>query len=172
MLRIDPKAVAPPSEGARPEPTMKIAHRTPIDVDPARALSWKNYLGSCDGGQRSGGLKKTCDYAQGSKALAVDPTEWGTVARLRYERRDGQEGLFITSDDEALRADVEQTLRLNAGDLPAQRQRAWDAFQKLQQKHAPKQYGKPARLAYFETYIKQFAAQLPPMLGVIEAKLR
>jgi len=172
MLRIDPEAVAPPSEGARPEPTMKIAHRTPIDVDSMQALTWNNLLGSCDGGQRSGGYKWTCDAAQGSKALAVDPTQAGSSARLRYERRDARMGLFITSDAPALKTDVEDTLCLNTGDLPELRQKAWEAFRAQQQKRAPNQYGRPALVAYYETWIKQFGAQLPPMLGVIEAKLR
>jgi uncharacterized protein (TIGR02646 family) len=172
MLRVGPTAVSPPSEGARPEPAMKIAHRTPIDVDPTLALSWKNLLGSCDGGQRSNGRRKTCDLAQGPAALTVDPTEVTSCARLRYERRGLLRGLFITSDDPALKTDVEETLRLNKGDLPEQRQAAWDAFCALQQRHAPKQYGRAARAAYFETWIQQHGARLPEMLGVIEAKLR
>lgn len=156
----------------RGEPTMKIAHRTPIDVEPAQALTWKNLLGSCDGGQRSGGLKKTCDYAQGSTKLTVDPTEAGSCARLRYEPRKHREGLFITSDDPELKKDVEETLALNAGDLPALRAKAWQAFRDSQRKHAPKQYGMPALRDFYAVWIKQLGAKLPPMLGVIEAKLR
>lgn len=173
MLRIDPRAVAPPSDGARPEPTMKIAHRTPIDVNSAQALSWRNLLGSCDGGQRSGGFKKTCDYAQGPRALTVDPTEAGSCARLRYERREDLEGLFITSDNPALKADVEDTLALNSGELPVLRAQAWEAFRTLQRRHAPRQYGRPALRAYFNTWITRYAGRrLPEMLGVIETMLR
>jgi uncharacterized protein (TIGR02646 family) len=172
MRRIDPEAIAAPSEGARPEPTMKIAHRAPIDVDPAKALSWKNLVGSCDGGQRSGGRRWSCDAAQGSTALTVDQTVQGSCAHLRYERRDPLRGLFITSDTLALKVDVEQTLGLNSGDLPELREQAWNAFLDLQRKHAPNQYGRPARAAYFEIWIKRDAARLPEMLGVIEAKLR
>lgn len=172
MCRIDPDAIAAPSEGARPEPTMKIAHRAPIEVDPAQALSWKNLLGSCDGGQRSGGRQWSCDAAQGSTALTVDPTVQGSYAHLRYERRSPRRGLFITSDTSALKFDVEQTLRLNSGDLPELREQAWNAFLHLQRKYAPNQYGRPARAAYFKTWIKLCAARLPEMLGVIEAQLR
>jgi len=167
MLRVDPEAV-----DERGEPTMKIAHRTPIDKDATQALSWRNLLGSCDGGQRSGGRKWTCDAAQGSEKLTVDPTDGTSCARLRYERRGARQGLFITSDDPDLRKDVDETLCLNTGDLPELREQRWKAFCTLQQKHAPKQYGKPARAAYYETWIKQHGAQLPEMLGVIEAKLR
>jgi uncharacterized protein (TIGR02646 family) len=172
MLRVDPEAVAAPSDGARPEATMKIAHRTPIDVDSQQALSWKNLLGSCDGGQRSGGRRKSCDFEQGPKALTVDPTETASCARLRYERRDRLQGLFITSDDAALKTDVEQTLALNSGDLPELREQKWKAFQCLQHKNAPRQYGKPAWAAYYDTWIRQYGDRLPEMVGVIEAKVR
>jgi uncharacterized protein (TIGR02646 family) len=172
MRRIDPEAIAAPSEGARPEPTMKIAHRAPIEVDPAQALSWKNLLGSCDGGQRSFGRRWSCDAAQGSTALTVDPTVQGSCAHLRYERRGTRRGLFITSHTSALKVDVEETLGLNSGDLPELREQAWNAFLARQQKHAPNQYGRPARAAYFEKWIKEYAAHLPQMLGVIEAQLR
>jgi hypothetical protein len=151
---------------------MKIAHRAPIEVDPAQALSWKNLVGSCDGGQRSGGRRWSCDAAQGSTALTVDPTAQGSCAHLRYERRGTRRGLFITSDTLALKVDVEQTLCLNSGDLPELREQAWKAFLDRQSKHAPKQYGRPALAAYFTTWIRQYTARLPEMLGVIEAKLR
>lgn len=167
MRRIDHEKV-----DARGEPTMKIAHRTPIGVDPARALSWSNMLGSCDGGQRSGWRIRSCDAAQGSLALSIDPTINGACARLRYERRLPRRGLFLTSDDASLRQDVEQTLGLNTGDLPELREEAWRAFQRLQAQRLPNQYGRPARAAFFEIWKRQHPTRLPPMLGVIEAKLR
>ncbi len=172
MLRIDPRAVAPPSDGARPEPTMKIAHRTPIDVDSAQALSWRNLFGSCDGGQRAGGVRWSCDAAQGARALRVDPAAAATPARLRYERRGHRQGLFITSDDPALKVDVETTLGLNSGDLPALREQAWRAFCARQKRYAPDHYGRPARAAYLEVWLRQCGVRLPQMLGVIEARLR
>ena len=57
--------------------------------------------------------------------------------RLQYERRLPLDGLFITSNDAGLKLDVEQTLGLNSGDLPALRESAWKAFCVLQQKDAP-----------------------------------
>jgi len=93
MRHIDPKAL-----DAHGEPRMKIAHRTPNDVDPAQALRWKNLLGSCDGGQRAQSQTKSCDAAQWSKALTVDPNEKTSCAKLRYKRRGSQGGLFITSE--------------------------------------------------------------------------
>lgn len=167
MRRIDPDAT-----DSRGERTMKIAHRTPIDVDPAQALSWRNLLGSCDGGQRSGWRTRSCDAAQGATALTVDPTVEASCVKLRYERRQGRQGLFITSDHPELKNDVETTLGLNSGDLPELREQAWKAFCALQQKHAPNQYGRPARKAFFPTWMKQQGARLPEMLGVIEERLR
>lgn len=167
MRSIDPEGV-----DALGEFTMKIAHRTPIDVDSTQALSWRNLLGSCDGGQRSGWRTRSCDTAQGSRALTVDPTEEASCARLRYERRGARQGLFITSDAADLKADVEQTLGLNSGDLPELREQAWKAFCVLQKKRAPNQYGRPARAAFLETWKRQHGARLPAMLGVIEALLR
>lgn len=152
----DPKAV-----DARGEPMMKIAHRTPIDVDPAQALTWKNLLGSCDGGQRAQWRTKSCDAAQGSTPLTVDPTEKASCAKLKYERRGTQVGLFITSEDPALKADVERTLGLNSGDLPELRQKAWEAFVLLQKKHAPTKYGHPARVAFFPVWMKRHEGRLP-----------
>jgi hypothetical protein len=71
-----------------------------------------------------------------------------------------------------LKVDVQRTLSLNSGDLPELREPAWKAFCSLQKKHAPNQYGRPARVAYFERWMRQQEARLPEMLGVIEAKLR
>jgi hypothetical protein len=71
-----------------------------------------------------------------------------------------------------LKVDVEETLRLNSGDLPELREQAWKAFLAQQRKHAPGQYGRPAWAAYFEKWIKQGSERLPEMVGVVEAKLR
>lgn len=165
MCRIDETQMV---EG---EPRMKIAHRTPIAVDSSTALLWTNLLGSCDGGQRSGGRAWTCDAAQGSNNLQIDPTSAPSIARLSYERVDGREGLFITSSDPQLRADVAGTLRLNSGDLPVLRQRAWKAFQKLCSKAHPKARGKPAWREYFLKW-KSNSQTAQPFLGVIEWMMR
>lgn len=166
MRYINPKA-----RDARGEPTMKIAHRTPIDVDPLQALSWRNLLGSCDGGQRVDWRTKSCDAAQGSKRLTIDPTVSTSCAKLRYEHDRIRTGLFITSDDPELKIDVEQTLGLNSGDLPELREQAWKAFCKKALEHS-KQYGQPGRRAFLKPWLAQHSSRLPEMLGVIEAKLR
>jgi len=169
MRRVAPEA----TESDGPEPTMKIAHRTPIDVDSSLALTWNNLLGSCDGGQRSGGRYWTCDAARGAAALTVDPTREESVARLHYERRHARQGLFISSDDELLRNDVEQTLALNSGDLPQLREAARKAFQKACRRAHPRgPYGKPAWRAYFPKWLKGRGRKLPEMLGAVEDLIR
>lgn len=175
------RTIAPAAREGRPV-TMRIAHRTPIDVVPALALTWQNLLGSCDGGERSSGQLRTCDLSQGSAPLNVDPISPASMAKIRYELRAPKAGLFITSDDPDVRADVDQrprpdgamahgVLALNTGDLPELRQQAWKAF--VDQCPRPYQgmFGKPAWRAYFAKWRAQRGERLPPMLGVIEAKI-
>jgi uncharacterized protein (TIGR02646 family) len=167
MRRIDPAG-----RDAQGQPTMKIAHRTPISVAPDVALTWSNLLGSCDGGQRMEKLYRTCDAAQGDAALTVDPTRTESVARLRYERRGATEGLFITADDPELRGDVEKTLKLNAAGLPAARLSAWKGFQKRALEKFPGEYGKPGWQKYVGELRRSSGAALLEYFGVLETMSR
>jgi uncharacterized protein (TIGR02646 family) len=164
------REVKPEARDERGEATMKIAHRTPVDADPGQALAWRNLLGSCDGGQRSRGRRWCCDAAQGSTPLSIDPTVAGHPARLRYERR-AKPGLFVTSDDPDLRHDVEETLALNDGDLPTDRESAWRAFKERQRGHASDPFGKSGGQAYLEKWLARRGSKLPEMLGVLEYQL-
>lgn len=168
MRRIDPDA-----KDTAGQATLKIAHRVPVNADPTLALSRANLLGSCDGGQSSGTAVRTCDAAQGDTPLTVDPTQPESVARLRYESHDAREGLFITSADPELRADVETSLGLNRGELPANRAAAWKAFQVDTRKRFPKgPYGRDAWRRRLEERRAEAGARLPPYFGVLESKLR
>jgi len=173
-----------PSRGydGQGSPTTRIAHRTPIDAVPGAALDWTNLLGCCDGGERSDARHKTCDLAQGASTLAVDPTKKASVSTVRYERRAPRAGLFITSDDAAVRKDVDGelrgavfehgTLRLNSGDLPELREAAWRAFQQRHKLAFPNgPHGKPAWRAFLPTWRGGSSDRLPEMLGVVEARL-
>jgi hypothetical protein len=167
MRRVDPTKAD--ENGA---PAMRIAHRIPISVDPRRALDWKNLLGSCDG-------RHSCGRAQGQEALTVDPTDRASIARLRYETRAPWRGLFLTSDDAGVRADVdareqggrrvEGVLGLNRGDLPAARQAAWKGFLAAFMKRRPRTYGKPAQREFFQQW--RHGTRLREYLGVIESQL-
>lgn len=152
--------------------TMKIAHRVPIDVDPSRALDWTNLLGSCDGGEHSGGLYCTCDLRQRSTALTVDPAKASSVARLKLERRDRKRGLFLTSDDAALKVDVEETLGLNDGDLPELREAAWRSFlDAVRKAHPTTHWERATKLAYFQKW-QSDGKKLRQFVGVVEQKLQ
>jgi uncharacterized protein (TIGR02646 family) len=165
------RRIAPQAKDDRGDFIVKVAHRVPLSVVPARAVDWSNLLGSCDGGQRSHGHHRTCDFAQGDIALRVDPTQRLSVSQLRYERRVERKGLFLTSDDPELRRDVEETLRLNDGDLPAVRQASWDAFLVRVQKRLPNVYGSPARRQVFDAEASTHGARLPEWYGVLEKQL-
>jgi len=146
-----------------------VAHLVPIKHDRSLALTWTNFLASCEGKWPGA---PTCDAAQGSTRLSLDPTQALSIAKLRYETRTGHYGaLFITSDDEAARDDIE-TLGLNAGDLPALRFEQWRAFLSLFKKEGAKGYGNPAWRSYLPKWRDRALPALPEMLGVVEWKLR
>lgn len=71
-----------------------------------------------------------------------------------------------------MKKDVEETLGLNTGDLPELREAAWKAFVDEAEAHAGKRFGNDARRAYLDTWRRKDSPKLPPLLGVIEAKLR
>jgi|JI10StandDraft_1071094.scaffolds.fasta_scaffold566379_2 uncharacterized protein (TIGR02646 family) len=161
--------------------TTPIAHRVPIDVDPSLALTWSNLLACCDGGRVARADVKTCDFAQGSAALTVDPTRATSVRQLRFERGDptvpespgaskeSAEGLYLRSENESLRADVE-TLGLNRGDLPALRAQALKAFQHLLRRaHPPSTWTGATKPTFLTRWKAQHAPKLPPYVGVVEA---
>ncbi len=152
-------------------PVMRIAHRIPISVDPKKALDWRNLLGSCDGASSRGGSTYCCDVAQRAVPLTVDPTNKTSVSKVRFDRRGPKSGLFITSGDPAIKADVEETLALNAGDLPALREEAWKRFQDEFRKAKPKRYGKEAMREFFHRWRNARGTSTPSFLGVIERKV-
>jgi len=152
-------------------PVMRVAHRIPIKAEPSRALDWDNLLGSCDGALPGDGTTYCCDVAQGDVPLTVDPTNRASVSKVRYERRGPKSGLFITSDDPVIASDVERTLALNAGDLPALRAKAWESFLKDFKAKYPHRYGKEAWRDYFRQWRNARSARAPIFVGVIEHKV-
>ncbi|MBK8215421.1 MAG: hypothetical protein IPK71_16900 [Myxococcales bacterium] len=153
-------------EGATQTTThnMRIAHRTPLDEAPGSALTWENLLGSCND-------SRTCDSAQHQTVITVDPTSRVSVNRVRYERRDTAPGvseIYITSDDAAVRRDVEETLGLNGAELPRMRKVALETAKE----NAHRQgygHGKPALRKYLAA---QSSSKHLPHLGFLEAMSR
>ncbi|MBX7193986.1 MAG: hypothetical protein K1X94_18170 [Sandaracinaceae bacterium] len=89
---------------------------------------------------------------------------------MQFETREAREGLFVTASDEGLRLDVEDTLGLNRGDLPANRLAAWRAFQ--ERARQSKAYGRAERQALLERERARAGALLPEYFGVLESKVR
>ncbi|MFO0644560.1 MAG: hypothetical protein U0183_35400 [Polyangiaceae bacterium] len=93
------------------------------------------------------------------------------MSRVRYERQDTAPGvseIYITSDDDAVRMDVERTLGLNGAELPKVRKTALDAARE----NAKRQgygYGKPALQKYLAA---QASPKHLPHLGFLEAMSR
>ncbi len=143
-----------------PDHNIRIAHRTPVSVDSGLAITWENLLGSCKD-------ERTCDVAQGNKALTVDPTKPASVATVRYERRDGKRGLFSTSDDPAIREDVEVTLCLNDAELPMLRDSVLKGTRLRLAKE--KKYGNPALRTHLAACLR---APLPEHFGFLERMAR
>lgn len=139
---------------------IRLAHRVPISSDHTLALTWTNLLASCSS-------PYSCDERQGSHRLTIDPVlPATTVDQLRYERRNAQSGLWLTSDNPDLADDVEK-LGLNGGDLPRLREEAWKAFQVRARQRFPKGNAEGRKKLLAEEKGLPF---LYPFLGVIEAK--
>jgi hypothetical protein len=151
---------------------MRIAHRIPVSVDPTRALAWLNLFGSCDGGERSGGLFRMCDAAQGETELTIDPTSAVQMAQLSYEPRDDKDGLFIKAADPVLRHDLEETLNLNDPELASIRARQWERFLVQVKARYPGEYGKPARRKLLAEHRAMYGTTLPEWFGLFETMTR
>lgn len=139
---------------------IRLAHRVPISSDHTLALTWSNLLASCSS-------PHSCDERQGSHRLTVDPVlPATTVDQLRYERRNAQSGLWLTSDNPELADDLEK-LGLNGGDLPRLREEAWKAFQARALRRFPKGNAEGRKKLLAE---EKRLAFLYAFFGVIEAK--
>jgi len=167
------RRIEPDKQDASGQFVMKIAHRVPIDAQSQRALDWSNLLGSCDGGQRLERRYKTCDFRQENTPLTIDPTQDPSVRRLHLERRGTASGLFLSSDDSNIAADVEGTLGLNEGDLPELREATWKAFETAVKKaHPTSHWDRATREKFFGSWQYQAGDRLRPFLGAVEERLR
>lgn len=79
--------------------------------DPSGTLDFKNMLGVCYGNSIQPGTKmedRTCDAHRGNIPLTVNPYNIYSIRKISYTC-DG----YITSEDEEIRKDVQETLNLN-----------------------------------------------------------
>lgn len=141
---------------------MRIEHWASQEEHPDLQLSYKNLLGACSGGERSKEERLEdsaqdkaldyrppkqaaarrpvhpyhhCDKHKGSRALTVNPADPSKNCEqfIKY-LPDGE----ITSDDEAIRRDLNETLNLNLDWLKRNRQAVTDITIKALQKKHPK----------------------------------
>jgi len=104
---------------------MKIEHWAP-QGDPStrhRQLDWKNLLGACKGNEGAPWRDQHCDTRKGDAHLTLNPTEPSCELRVRY-LPDGT----IKSDEQALDADITETLNLNHARLTNNRKAVLDAL--------------------------------------------
>ncbi len=103
------------------EQGMRIEHRVPQSVDPARDLDWRNLLGACCGNEGPG--ETHCDVAKGDQQITLDPAQESHVATTTFTSE-----ARLTSTREGFRRDIDDVLRLNCELLVERRQRALDAY--------------------------------------------
>jgi len=114
---------------------VRIEHylaRNPEDgeYDAASTLDYKHMLGVCYGNSLQPDVReedRTCDAHRGRTKLTVNPYELSSIRKIHYTR-DG----YITSDDEDIKRDVDETLNLNciALSLPESRKGALERTQR------------------------------------------
>lgn len=100
MRRIEP-------EGTK----MKIEHYKSIDDFPEVAVTYSNLLGACYGGEGKKYNDQHCDTHRGSTPLTIDPLDSGQCERLIRYSGTGE----VSSVDEQVNYDVNETLNLNLG---------------------------------------------------------
>lgn len=99
----------------------RVRHPDSGGYDPADTLDFKNMLAVCYGNSLQPGTKKedrTCDAHRENVPLTIDPYDVRSIRKLYYTS-DG----YISSKDNKIRKDVQETLNLNchAGSLPENR---------------------------------------------------
>ena len=104
---------------------MKVAHWASQSDHGDSTLDRDNLLGACPGGDGGPRKDQHCDTAQGNTPITLHPADrTQRCERLLRYLRDGT----ITSDNPAVRKDVNQTLRLNHGPLRRARQQVISAL--------------------------------------------
>lgn len=112
---------------------MKIEHWVAQSRDAASALDYANMLAACKGGDGDGTSRsgQHCDTRKGNDALTINPTDPACERKTSYNPTTGE----ITSEDPAVRRELNETLNLNVPWLKKNRFEAVDsAIQRLGKK--------------------------------------
>jgi uncharacterized protein (TIGR02646 family) len=152
-----------------PELKVKIAHRVPQAVDPARDLEWNNLFAACHGNEGAPHERQHCDTRQGKEELRVSPREPAHVASLSYTVR----GEIRTSRDD-LRKDLAKTLNLNDPALCNARREARESLLRaMAQRAGKREFSSPElRRALERASTPDVSGNLPPFAGALEWWLR
>ncbi|MCK6592583.1 MAG: TIGR02646 family protein [Polyangiaceae bacterium] len=111
----------------------RIEHRLPRESYPERQFSYSNLLAACPGGEGLEPELQHCDVSKKNQEITLDPADPArdVEAIIRYSVSGA-----IESDDEQIRRDLDQTLRLNLGWLKDKRQETLRGFQQgFERKH-------------------------------------
>lgn len=138
----------------------------------AETLNYRFMLGVCYGNSIGNDIKKenmTCDAHRGNQPLAINPYDIHSIRKIRYTS-DG----YITSDDNEIKKDVEETLNLNsqASSLPENRRHVLlQAKRKIQELCKGKSHH--AYLTLLERIYQEYTEKrnLTPYCGIVIAWL-
>lgn len=140
--------------------------------DPASTLDFKSMLGVCYGNSIWPGTKKedrTCDAHRGNVPLTINPYSVYSIRKISYTT-DG----YITSEDEKIRTDLQDTLNLNchASSLPENRKRVL-LRTKIEIQRLCKHKSHEAYLSILDKLYKRYTEQrnLSPYCGITIAWL-
>lgn len=138
----------------------------------ADTLNYKSMLGVCYGNSIRPGVRekdKTCDAHRKNIPLTINPYNIESVRKIHY-KTDG----YMTSDDEEIKTDVEETLNLNciASSLPENRKNVLIQV-KIEIAKICKNKSHDVYLAVLKRIYKQYTQEgkLVPYCGIVIAWL-
>lgn len=95
---------------------VKIEHYMPRNTE--NELVYKNLLAVCYGGEGKPPREQTCDTHKGNTAFTVDPQNRAHIEQIYYEKSG-----VVCSQNEQIRADLDNVLNLNCARLIAARKK-------------------------------------------------
>jgi uncharacterized protein (TIGR02646 family) len=111
---------------------MKIEHWHPQSKLPDKQLDYKNILGACMGNEGQPEHLQHCDTQKGDKIITINPTNENCESFIKFSVS-GK----ISSDNELVNKDLNETLNLNQETLRKNREAVLDeAIKSFQKRHA------------------------------------
>ena len=112
---------------------MTIEHWSPIELEPDRAVDYRNMLGVCNGGREKkyeaylddGRPILCCDASKGDRKITISPLNPEHMKLIRYNS-DGM--IYTHPEDETLTTDMNEVLNLNSIILVEGRKQAYESY--------------------------------------------